>query len=251
MTVIDRVNRWGASGKRVLVGPGELSGPASDAIKGRFASITRITGAVDFYEITDGSGANEGTYTISVKPYTKDGFRASLGGVGRVALVRQADGVNTPTATATLLSLKRPRDKQTAVTLGPASIATTDRLFLIIERQDVSTIKYQVELTRVLDAITISTQPSASSVTAPASASFTVGATTNDGGTLSYQWQLSTNGGTSYSNITNGGVYSGATTTTLSISDSTGLNGNLYRARVTSTGGSVAVNSDGALLTVG
>jgi hypothetical protein len=251
MAVIDRVNRWGSSGKRVLVGPGELSGPAGDGIKGRFASITRITGSVDFYEVTDGSGANEGTYTISVKPYTKDGFRASLGGVGRIALIRQVDGVNTPTATATLLALKKPRDKQTAVTLGPVSIATADRLFLVIERQDISALKYQIELDLSPDLITIGTQPSPGSVTAPAAASFTVAATTNDGGTLSYQWQISTDGGANYTNITNAGVYSGATTVTLSISDSTGLNGNRYRARVSSTGGAPAVNSNGALLTVG
>lgn len=251
MAVIDRITRRGGSGKRVLVGPVELSGPVGDGLRGRFSSVTRITGPVDFYEITDGSGANEGTYTVSVLPYVENGFRASLGGIGRVALVSQTDGVNAPTTAATLLALKRPRDKQTGVTLGPVSISTADRLFLIVERQDVSTIKYQVDLDRVLDAITIGTQPTPVSVTAPAVASFTVAATTNDGGTLSYQWQVSTNGGTTFTNVSNGGVYSGATTVTLSISDSTGLDGNRYRARVTSTGGSPAVNSTAVLLTVG
>lgn len=251
MAVIDRVIRKGGSGKRILVGPGELAGPRGDGLRGRFASVTRITGPVDFYEITDGSGANEGTYTVSIAPFSENGFRASLGGIGRIALVEQPDGVNTPTATALCLALKRPRDKQTGVTLGPVSIATSDRLFLVIERLDVSTIKYQVELDRVLDAITIGTQPSASSVTAPAGATFTVAATTNDGGTLSYQWQISADGGTTYANITNGGVYSGATTATLTISNSTGLNSRRYRAVVSSTGGAPSVNSNAALLTVG
>lgn len=251
MAVIDRINRKGGSGKRVLVGPGELSGPIGDGLKGRYASVTRITGPVDFYEITDGSGANEGTYVVSIKPYSENGFRASLGGIGRVALVEQPDGVNSPTATAICLALKKPRDKQTGVTLGPVSIATNDRLFLVVERQDVSTIKYQVELDLVLDAITIGAQPSPVSVTAPAAATFTVAATTNDGGTLSYQWQLSTDSGATYTTIANGGVYSGATTPTLSISNSTGLNTRRYRVRVTSSGGSPAVNSSGALLTVG
>jgi hypothetical protein len=45
---------------------------------------------------------------------------------------------------------------------------------------------------------------------------FTVTAT-NTGGT--YQWQVSTNSGGSWTNITNGGVYSGATTATLTISN--------------------------------
>lgn len=251
MAVIDRVNRWGSSGKRVLVGPGELVGPAGDGVKGRFASVTRITGSVDLFEISDGSGANEGTYIVSIKPYSKDGFRASLSGIGQIALVKQADGVNTPSASATCLALKKPRDKQTAVTLGPVSIATADRLFLAVERQDVSTIKYQVELDLVLDAITIGTQPSNSSVTAPAAASFTVVATTNDGGTLSYQWQVSTDGGTSFGSVSNGGVYGGATTATLTISNSTGLNARQYRVNISSTGGSPSVTSSAATLSVG
>ena len=250
MAVIDRINRRGSSGKRVLVGPGELSGPVGDGLKGRYSSVTRITGPVDFYEITDGSGANEGTYTVSIKPYSENGFRPSLAGVGRVALVVQNDGVNTPTAAATLLGLKKPRDKETGVTLGPFALETADRLFLVVERVDVSTIKYQIELDRVLDAITIGTQPDPASVTAPAGATFTVAATTNDGGPLSYQWQLSTDAGSSYANITDGGVYSGATTATLTISDSTGLDDNRYRVQIASTGGSPAVTSDAVALTV-
>lgn len=250
MAVIDRINRKGGGGKRVLVGPGELSGPAGDGLKGRYASVTRITGPVDFYEISDGSGTSEGTYTVSIKPYSENGFRASLGGIGRVALILQDDGANTPTAAGTVLALKRPRDKQTGVTLGPFSVETTDRLYLVVERLDISTIKYQVELDRVLDAITIGTQPAPSTVEEPAGASFSVIATTNDGGTLAYQWQISTDAGVSFTSVTNAGVYSGATTATLAISDSTGLDGNRYRVQVSSDGGSLTVTSDAALLTV-
>lgn len=100
--------------------------------------------------------------------------------------------------------------------------------------------------------ITITSQPANSTVTAPAAATFTVAATRSPAtGTLAYQWQRSTNGGTSYTNITNGGVYSGATTATLSISDSTGLTGNRFRAVVSLTGADATpVNSTGAILTV-
>ena len=41
--------------------------------------------------------------------------------------------------------------------------------------------------------------------------------TTASGTAVTYQWQLSTDGGTTYNNITNGGVYGGATTATLTI----------------------------------
>lgn len=250
MAVIDRVNRSGDRDKRVVVGPGELTGPIGDGRKGRFSSVTRITGPVDLYEITDGSGANEGTYTVSIKPYAENGFRANHGGLGKVALLKQVNGVNDASVAPTVVAIKQPRDSETGFSLGPASIATTDRLYLVVQRRDLSTLKYQVELDLVLDAITIGTQPSDASVTAPAAATFTVAATTNDGGTLSYQWQLSTDGGTNYSNISNGGVYSGATTATLSISNSTGLNGGKYRVVVSSTGGAPSVTSAAKTLTV-
>lgn len=98
--------------------------------------------------------------------------------------------------------------------------------------------------------ISFSLQPSNSSVTAPSPTSFTATASTNDSGTLSYQWQISTDGGASFTNLVEAGVYSGVTTTTLSISNSTGLNGLVYRVVVSSTGPAPSVNSSPATLTV-
>lgn len=248
MAVIDKINRKGIQGKRVLTGPGELVGPkATTAV---FSAVTRITGAVDFYEITDGSGANEGTYTVTIGPYSENGLTAMMRGVGEIALVKQADGVNTPTAAASVVAKKKATGTNKAVTLGPASIATTDRLFLVVQRPGGSATRYQLSVDQVLDAITITAQPPNRSVTAPAGTTFTVSATTNDGGTLSYQWQVSTNGGTSYSTVSNGGVYSGATTATLTISNSTGLNTYRYRCLVSSNGGAPTVTSNAGVLTV-
>lgn len=87
------------------------------------------------------------------------------------------------------------------------------------------TITYTV--TSAGSAPTITGNPSNQSVCSPTGTSFSV--TANNSPT-SYQWQLSTNGGVSFANQANGGVYSGATTATLSISNSTGLNNNQYRA---------------------
>jgi hypothetical protein len=51
---------------------------------------------------------------------------------------------------------------------------------------------------------------------------------------VTYQWQVSTNNGTSYSNIANGTVYTGVTTDTLTLnSASSTLYGNLYRCAIT------------------
>jgi predicted phage tail protein len=99
-------------------------------------------------------------------------------------------------------------------------------------------------------AITFTTQPANVSVTAPSGATFTAVATANDAGNLSYQWEVSTDNGAIYTRITNTGMYSGALTTTLSISDSTGLDGRMYRIVVSSTGGAPSATSTSGTLVV-
>ncbi len=84
-------------------------------------------------------------------------------------------------------------------------------------------------------APTVAIQPSNATVTSGNSTSFT--AAPNGNSAQSVQWQVSTNGGATFTNVTNGGVYSGATTLTLSISSTTGLNGNLYRAVFSNSAG--------------
>jgi len=54
----------------------------------------------------------------------------------------------------------------------------------------------------------------------------------------SLQWQVSSDGGTSWNNVVNGGDYDGATTDSLSIFGNTLLDGNLYRLVVTNSCGS-------------
>jgi hypothetical protein len=65
----------------------------------------------------------------------------------------------------------------------------------------------------------------------PAGTTFSITAT-NTGGT--YQWQVSTNGGGSWSNISNGGVYSGATLALLTLANTitTAYDGYKYRVLV-------------------
>ncbi|MBT1712061.1 T9SS type A sorting domain-containing protein [Fulvivirgaceae bacterium PWU5] len=90
--------------------------------------------------------------------------------------------------------------------------------------------------------------PVTQTICAGSDATFTVnpGVTT----TPVIQWQVSTNSGSTYSNITDGGVYSGATTNTLQITGATTtLNARVYRARVSGTCGS-PVFSNGAILRV-
>ena len=97
--------------------------------------------------------------------------------------------------------------------------------------------------------LSITTQPADSTKAAGQAETFTVvAASTGTGGTITFQWQLQTGGTGSFGNISNGGVYSTATTATLNISDNTGLTTNKYRCVVSKTGAD-DVTSDAATLT--
>lgn len=98
-------------------------------------------------------------------------------------------------------------------------------------------------------SITITTQPSDDESATGQAVIFEVAAVTvPSGGTLSYQWQESTDDGASFADLTEAGVYSDVDTDRLAISDNTGLDGNQYRCVVSVVGGG-DVNSDAATLT--
>lgn len=249
MAVNAKINRRGGTGKRVITGPGQLLGPKSGSTRSDLRTLGGTLYPVDVYEVNDaGTGTKAAAYSITVRPFAEGGGRSSVRSIGDIAVFKQAGGVASPTNAISCLSRKPPSKTGGAVTLGPFTLAAGDRLWAVVARKDVSTLKYQIEL--VFNQITISAQPPNRSVTAPTGTTFTVTAATNDGGTLAYQWQVSTNGGTSYSNVTNAGVYSGATTATLTISDSTGLTTYRYRVLVSSNGGAPTVTSSHGTLTV-
>lgn len=88
----------------------------------------------------------------------------------------------------------------------------------------------------------INTQPASATICAGAANTFSVAATTGVG-TLSYQWQVSTDGGTTYTNI------AGATSSSFAQTNiPVGQNG--YRFRVIVTAGCGSVTSTAAVLTV-
>ena len=102
--------------------------------------------------------------------------------------------------------------------------------------------------TTACSAATIQMHPSNQTICANANASFSIIA---GGSVASYLWQESTNGGSSWNPVSNGGIYSNATTPTLSITGATsGMNGYLYRCNVTgscsgnptSTAGMLTIN---------
>ena len=95
---------------------------------------------------------------------------------------------------------------------------------------------------------TFTTQPSNATTCNNGNATFALAAT---GAGLSYQWQVSTNAGVSYSNITNGGVYSGATTATLLLTGVTSAYTNYrYQCNVTTAQCGTPTASSAVTLTV-
>lgn len=92
-----------------------------------------------------------------------------------------------------------------------------------------------------LGAPAITSQPSDSAVTAPATATFVVAAS---GSGLSYQWQLSTDAGVTWTAIALSAIAASYTTPATVIGD----NNNRYRCVITNVFGSVTSNA--AVLTV-
>jgi hypothetical protein len=95
--------------------------------------------------------------------------------------------------------------------------------------------------------ITIGTQPTNASVTSPASATFTVAATVNNGATPAYQWQFNT--GTSGSPIWTNIAGKTAATLTVASTDAQYVTTSEFRVVVSSTG-AANVNSSTVVLTI-
>ena len=81
--------------------------------------------------------------------------------------------------------------------------------------------------------------------------SFALGGTLTGGPGFTHQFQVSTNGGATYTNISNGGVYSGATTSTLTLTNVPAtFNGYRFRDSINTVGGCGSLISPVAILTV-
>lgn len=95
----------------------------------------------------------------------------------------------------------------------------------------------------------IISEPPNISVTHPAAAVFSFGYLAGTGA-LTFQWQVSTNGGATWANTTDGGSYSGSATDTLTVSPtSTPENGYQFRCNITNTY-SQTIRTTAATLTV-
>ena len=98
----------------------------------------------------------------------------------------------------------------------------------------------------VFGALVINSQPTSNTICEAQNTSYNVTAT---GVVNNYQWQVSTNGGSTFTNLSNGGIYSNVNSNTLNLTAITlAEQGNQYRCVL--TGNCPAINTTAALLTI-
>jgi len=100
--------------------------------------------------------------------------------------------------------------------------------------------------------IVISSQPSDDSSNTGDPVTFTVtAASVPAGATLSYRWQVDGGPGSeTFANVANGGVFTNNTSPTLSISNNTTLDGNVFRVLVYVDGGNTVASANATLTEV-
>ena len=101
--------------------------------------------------------------------------------------------------------------------------------------------KFDITVNAAVTAPAITTQPADRTITEGQNTSFSVAASGNPAPT--WQWQVSTNG-SSWNNVSNGGIYSGATTATLALTNVPVVNnGYQYRCVATNSAGNATSNA--------
>ncbi|MBI5857496.1 MAG: hypothetical protein HZB42_07580 [Sphingobacteriales bacterium] len=101
----------------------------------------------------------------------------------------------------------------------------------------------------VIAPVAITSQPGNAELCSGSNTSFTVAGSSTQ--TIIYQWQVSTDGGASWNNVSNGGVYSGATTATLTITGATAsMSANRYRCMLSNATCTTPTVSGSGILTV-
>lgn len=238
-------------------------------VTGTSLTITGVTGAMNNYHyrcaatnVANTTNSNPATLTVgnAAPAITSDPSDTSTPAGGNASFSVSATGGPTPTYSWEV-STDSGASWNPVTNGGVYSGATTSTLTITGATITLSGYKYRAKATNSVSSATsaaatltvtttapsFTTQPNNQAVADGGSTSFTVAAAGNPTPTL--QWQISTDGGTSWTNLTNTAPYSGVTTSTLSISDVTGLNG--MRFHCVATNGTLPdATSNAALLTV-
>ncbi|HEU4471975.1 MAG TPA: hypothetical protein VFR58_12865 [Flavisolibacter sp.] len=113
---------------------------------------------------------------------------------------------------------------------------------------DYAFIAYNANAINLPPNVSVNEAATNTTVCSGGTANFVVLAASSLGGALSYTWQESTNGGSSWSAVSNGGNYAGVTTSRLSVANAT--QGYQYRVVVQEAGNSSPVTSTVFTITV-
>lgn len=183
---------------------------------------------------------NNATFTVASTPAVGNTFQWQVSVAGgaftNLANVAPYSGVTTSTLTVTAATFAMSGTRYRVVVTGSCPAPITSSIATL-------TVNNLAVITAQPAARTICASPSSTGN----SVTFNVTAT---GGGLTYQWEVSTNGGSTFASVANGTNYSGATTNALTVTNvSTTFNNYIYRVLVT-TAGCTAVTSANALLTV-
>jgi hypothetical protein len=135
------------------------------------------------------------------------------------------------------------------LTINPVSAAQTGLVYqCVVSGSCTPSVTTSCATLTVVTSVSITAQPSNSTVCENAGTSFTAA---GSGTGIIYQWQISTDGGTNYSNLSNTAPYSGVTTATLNVSPVTfAMNNYRYRCSMTNATCSNPGITNGAILTV-
>jgi len=153
MAVTDTIIRRGSKDKQVVVGPELLFGPTSDRRHRVGCDVDRITGDVDFYEVTSSfcgipgaGGTPPGTYSWTISPFNERGFKRPIKAIRVAAVVKLTDEPDGKQTTELLFRKEVPASDR-KFTIGPFSTKVNERLFLSVQRMGgVSSIQYQLSL---------------------------------------------------------------------------------------------------------
>jgi hypothetical protein len=204
-------------------------GPAADSIAVfdmRISSVTSSTVPIDaiFYD----SDADPGTAVVL----------AGAAGYELPVNDRYSGGKLQSTSFLAL----NPVEGSATIATGTYNAATNTFLTTRVWTNGAATAASAVTLSPAVVA-----SPADSLITYGSNTTFTASASGNP--SPSIQWQISVDAGTNWSNLVNGGVYSGVTSGTLTLTKPpVSFSNNQYRARFTNLGGTVESNS--ATLTV-
>ena len=233
-TVSGNTAAQGGRGVYVLSDAGSATATLNNTLLGQ--SDTLVT---DFVAAQTAAGGSTAPTTSGVGNLirTQTGFNGTITSAADPKLNALASN-GGPTQTLALQSGSPALDAGNDA--AASSLATDQRGagFLRIVGAHVDIGAY--EAAAAASAPTVTTQPASQTVTASQSVTFTAAASGTP--TPTVQWQVSTDGGSSFGNV------SGATSASYTFTASAGQNGNEYRAVFTNTAGSATSNA--ATLTV-